>query len=154
MLRFPVRFIPPSMLWNITVRGMGTSWTRAPINAFHRMRITGYVSGSREFSKKVPARKGERKGNAKKVPPGRAGEATKEWKARLIEDYTYKAPKTTTIRVVACAAAAQVCLAVGFAPAFWTKLHFLDVLSRGLFITSLVTGTLTLPLKEHVSRVS
>jgi hypothetical protein len=149
MLRFPLRFptrLPTSMLWNMPVRGMGTSWTRAPINAFHRMRITGYVSSAREFSKKVPERKGERKGNTKKVPPGRAGEATKERKARLIEDYTYKAPKTTTIRVVACAAAVQVCLAVGFAPAFWTKLHFLDVLSRGLFITSLVTGTPTLPL--------
>ena len=143
MLCFPLRFLP-SMLWNIPVRGMATSWNRAPINAIHRMRITGYVSSAREFSK--AARKGERKGNTKKVPPGRAGEATKERKARRVEDYTYKAPKTTTIRVVACAAAAQVCLAVGFAPAFWTKLHFLDVLSRGLFITSLVTGTPTLPL--------
>ena len=134
------------MLWNMPVRGMGTSWTRAPINAFHRMRITGYVSSAREFSKKVPARKGERKGNVRKVPPGRAGEAGKELKARIIEDYAYEAPKATTIRFVACAAAAQVCLAVGFAPTFWTKLEFLDVLSRGLFITTLVTGTPTLPL--------
>ncbi len=56
----------------------------------------------------------------------------------VLEDYAFKAPKTAIIRVVACAAAGQVCLAMGFAPAFWLKMEFLDVATRGLFIASLL----------------
>ena len=71
----------------------------------------------------------------RKVPPQDARAAVSPG---VLEDYAFKAPKTTIIRVVACAAAGQVCLAMGFAPAFWLKMEFLDVATRGLFIASLL----------------
>ena len=96
------------------------------------------VLGLRGFSKKN--RKAATK-ERKARPPVQPHESTIAAKPKpgVIEDYAFKAPKTALIRVVACAAAGQVCLALGFAPAFWLKMEFLDVATRGLFIASLLT---------------
>jgi hypothetical protein len=101
----------------------------------------GDVPGCRNFSKSRKRVQSNRPGSHDENPKTEQTRRPSRHEAvapGVIEDYLFKAPKTTIIRVVGCAAATQVCLAMGFAPVFWLKMGFLDELSRGLFIASMI----------------
>ena len=115
-----------------------SSVLRTRLVCFHtRPQAIGGVPGDRALSKK--SRRGSK---ARTRPTSREPHACPSAKTAqvpgVVQDYLFTAPKVTLIRLVACAAAAQVCLASGFAPAFWFKMGFLDEISRGIFIAALL----------------